>query len=574
MRLGDDIAQIYLPSGDPAGSGIETTFGSLATAIRARASALAQLGVARGDRVSLMTPQGLSSYPTLIAAMIASTAAPLNYFLEPEALVRLIRAARSRALLVARSFGDDPTAPRKVRAIKEAIPELRIIAYGEGPPIAESEDLDAHLSDGLDWLPAHRSGDPERVVACFHTGGTTGRPKLVPHTEAMYVSMLEVSAHRMGTVPGARMLAGLPLFHTSGALQSGLVPLLNGCGILIPSPRGFRGPEVIPNYWNYISRFRLNIGSSVPTILMALAGTRPAQDTSCLRRILCGAAPLPLATIQTIEASAGGAGVLEGWGMTETCGFSVLNPEGRTKVGSVGLPFEGVEAQIRAPGEAAAQAAELPLGTVGELVVRGTIVIKAYDDARPDAFTSDGWLRTGDLARKDTDGYLWITGRLKDIIIRSGHNIDPTTIESPAYEHPAVQLAAAVGKPDRYAGELPVLFVQLRQGAQADAEEIRRFVVDRIQERAAAPKAVFVLKTMPLSGPGKIYKVALRFELTRTTLQADIDAALGTDSGVEVQVVEDLQSGIAVRLRGTADSAVRARAKAELAGYSFKIEIE
>jgi fatty-acyl-CoA synthase len=521
-----------------------------------------------------MTPQEPSSYATLMGTMIAATAAPLNYFLEADALLRLIRAARSTALIVARTFDDDPAAVKKVHAIKAAIPELHIIAYGEGPPIAQSEDLDAAMGDGIDWLPAHVRSDPERVVACFHTGGTTGRPKLVPHTERMYVAMLEVSAVRMGTVPGTRMLAGLPLFHTSGALQSGLVPLLNGCGIVIPSSRGFRAPQVIPNYWNYVSRFRVNIGASVPTILMALAGIRPTNDTSCLRRVLCGAAPLPLATIQAIEAATGGAGVLEGWGMTETCGFSVLNPQGRTKVGSVGIPFEGVEAQIRAVGEAASATAELPTDTVGELVVRGSIVIKAYADDRPESFTSDGWLRTGDLARKDADGYLWIVGRLKDIIIRSGHNIDPMMIESPAYEHPAVQLAAAVGRPDRYAGELPVLFVQLRDGLQADPEKIREFVTARIQERAATPKAVFVIKTMPLSGPGKIYKVALRFEAARAALQADLDAALGPDHGVEVKVVEDSKSGVAVRLGGTAPTAVRARARSELAGYSFKIELE
>jgi fatty-acyl-CoA synthase len=521
-----------------------------------------------------MTPQGLSSYATLIGTMIAATAAPLNYFLEADALVRLIRAARSSALIVARTFDDDPAAVRKVQAIKAAIPELKIIGYGEGPPIPGSEDLDAATGEGMDWLPSHIAGDLDRVVAYFHTGGTTGRPKLVPHTERMYLAMLEVSAIRMGTVPRARMLAGLPLFHTSGALQTGLVPLLNACGIVIPSSRGFRAPEVIPNYWNYVSRFRINIGGSVPTILMALAGIRPTNDTSCLRRVLCGAAPLPLATIQAIEAATGGAGVLEGWGMTETCGFSVLNPHGRTKVGSVGIPFEGVEAQIRAVGETASADAELPVDTVGELVVRGSIVIKAYADDRPEAFTADGWLRTGDLARKDSDGYLWIVGRLKDIIIRSGHNIDPLMIESPAYEHPAVQLAAAVGRPDRYAGELPVLFVQLRDGVRAEPEEIREFVTARIHERAAAPKAVFVIKTMPLSGPGKIYKVALRFEAARSVLQADVDAALGPASGVEVKVVEDSKSGVAVRLGGSASTAARTRAQAALAGYSFKIELE
>jgi fatty-acyl-CoA synthase len=137
-----------------------------------------------------------------------------------------------------------------------------------------------------------------------------------------------------------------------------------------------------------------------------------------------------------------------------------------------------------------------------------------------------------------------------------------------------VQLAAAVGRPDRYAGELPILFVQLREGAPAEAEEIRDFVTARIHERAAAPKAVFIIKTMPLTGPGKIYKVALRYEATRATLQADVDAALGANNGVEVKVVDDSRSGIAVRLGGSASTTVRAGALALLGGYPFKIEVE
>ena len=139
--------------------------------------------------------------------------------------------------------------------------------------------------------------------------------------------------------------------------------------------------------------------------------------------------------------------------------------------------------------------------------MRGDIVIKSYFVPRRGSHTRDGWLRTGDQGRIDADGYLWITGRLKDIIIRNGHNIDPAVIEEPAYQHPAVQLAAAVGRPDKYAGELPVLYVQLKPGASAAAEEIEAFVRERFVERAATPKAIQIVPEIPLSGLGKISKL-------------------------------------------------------------------
>jgi fatty-acyl-CoA synthase len=296
---------------------------------------------------------------------------------------------------------------------------------------------------------------------------------------------------------------------------------------------------------------------------------QPACDVSTLKHVLCGGAPLPGSTIEAIAALTGGAGVVEGWGMTETCGFSVLNPKGRPRVGSVGLPFEGVEAQIRSLDDAGE---ELPVDAIGELVVRGDIVISSYADERPGAFTRDGWLRTGDLARRQEDGYLWIVGRAKDIIIRGGHNIDPAIIEMSAYEHPAVELAAAVGRPDRYAGELPILFVQLRAERTADPEDLLNFVQARIHERAAIPKAVHILATMPLSGPGKIHKAALRFEAIRAVMQGEIDAALGDGHGVVVTVVEDELSGTAVALSGDADDC--ARSAELLGGYPYKIKLE
>lgn len=548
---GRDIAQFFVRDGDPAAAATTSTFAAFARETRRRAAALAELGVGPDDVVTTMIPLAETSYPTLFATFAVAAAAPVNYFLKAEALIKLIKAAGATVLLAARRFDDDESALEKIAAIGRALPGLKIVAFGAGAPIDRAADLDACAArqSGEEWPAFVSRQKTERVVALFHTGGTTGLPKLVPHTEQMYLSMLSSCGHAQGMAVGEIMLSALPLFHTSGALQAGLVPLLNGTGLVIPSSRGFRDPGAIKNYWRFVNRYGVTVGAGVPTVLAALTANAPDCDVTSLKRMLCGAAPVSRTTIETIARLTGGAEVLEGWGMTETCGFSVLNPHGATKVGSVGVPFPGVEAQIRTADAGGALTELCPPDTIGELVVRGTIVIRDYAKSRPEAFTPDGWLRTGDLARVDADGYFWITGRAKDIIIRGGHNIDPALIEEPAYQHPAVQLAAAIGKPDKYAGELPILFVQLKPGAEATAGALHDFVTARVLERAAAPKEVHIVPAIPLSGPGKISKLELRRVAIQRTFQDELNA-LGLPVALHAEVVDDDRAGTLVVIAG------------------------
>jgi fatty-acyl-CoA synthase len=567
---GHSIGQCFVASGDPTDFVHETRFADLVASTRQRANALASLGIGPGDVVSLIIPLSKDAYPTLLATMAAATAAPLNYFLKPETLVRLIRASGSRTLLTATKATDDPGLLEKIVAIRAAMPELQIICFDSGPRPAGSIDLEilASTQTGEVWTGTTDTSQPARVLGLFHTGGTTGHPKLVPHTQAMYMAMLNSCGQAQGTLAGETLLAGLPLFHTSGALQGGLVPLLNGCRVVIPSAQGFRDPAAIKNYWRFIAKFGIGIGGSVPTILAALCAIKPDEALPSLKRMLCGSAPLSKTTIATIKEFTGGVELLEGWGMTETCGFSVMNPLGRTKIGSVGLPFPGVEAQVRVL-SGGALGGECAAGMIGELVVRGDIVIRAYAQDRPDAFTSDGWLRTGDLARIDGDGFICITGRAKDIIIRGGHNIDPAMIEEPAYTHPAVQLAAAVGMPDKYAGELPVLYVQLKPNEAVTETDLLDFISNRIQERAATPKRLVILNDIPLTGPGKIAKATLRHEAIRATFQAEIDRAAAGVTPIQVSVVEDDSLGtVALLHQPQHDPAVRAAVETALQGYT------
>ena len=307
-------------------------------------------------------------------------------------------------------------------------------------------------------------------------------------------------------------------------------------------------------------------------MLAAVSAIDAEGPITSIKRFLVGGAPIAKATIAKIREITAGAEVIEGWGMTETCGFSVMNPHGRAKVGSVGLPFSGVDLEVRQFGDANAVGKRCDANVIGEVVVRGSIVIKRYFDERPASFTADGWLRTGDLGRLDEDGYLWITGRLKDLIIRGGHNIDPASIEEPAYQHPAVQLAAAVGKPDKYAGELPILYVQLKPGVLATEQDLEEFLRERIVERAAVPKSVIIVPEIPLSGPGKISKLLLRRQAISSVFQEEIDRLALAPLQIRAFTTEDRVSGDVVVLSASGakpDPQALSRVASSLSAFSI-----
>jgi fatty-acyl-CoA synthase len=548
--LGGYLAQSYVASGDPEADPRELTFTQFAEDVRRRSNALASLGVGPSDIIAFAAPLSEASYPMLVAGMITGTLAPVNYFLEADALIRIVGAQGATVLLVHRSFDDGADILDRLKRVHKAFPALRFLSFGVGPAVEGAIDVEsvAIAQSASDWMTPARHRPRDRVAALFHTGGTTGLPKLAPHTEAMYDAMFGSCGAGEGTAPTESMFSGLPLFHTSGALQAGIVPLFNGTRLVIPSSRGFRDPKVIPNYWRFVRRYSITIGAGVPTILAALTAIEPDGPINSLKRFVVGGAPIARATISRIAEMTNGAEVVEGWGMTETCGFSVMNPHGRAKVGSVGIPFNGVEMEIRRFVGEDEIGLRCAADETGELVVRGDIVIKSYFVPRRGSHTRDGWLRTGDQGRIDADGYLWITGRLKDVIIRSGHNIDPAIIEEPAYQHPAVQLAAAVGRPDKYAGELPVLYVQLKPGASVAAEELEAFVRARIVERAATPKAVHIVPEIPLSGPGKISKLRIRRAAIAAVFQEEIDRLPLAVHKIRARTVEDSLSGECVVL--------------------------
>lgn len=581
ITLKDRPAQIYVGTGDPDSTPQVLSFEQFISQTASRARALRSLGIEDGDVVAVMLPVGPVSYPMLFACYISSTTLCVNYFLEAPALVQLIRSSGAKALLTATAYDDDPWCLEKIAHIRSALPGLKHLVFGEGADTGASNSVETYITkDSSGGWP--RRGDPKtRLVAIFCTGGTTALPKLAPHSEAMHVAHIDPTGSAQDVSVGDVLLGGAPLFHSSGAVQGGIACFFRGATVLLPSSKGFRDPKLIANYWRFVERYKVTVGAGVPTVVAALAAAPVNGDTSSMRTFFVGGAPLSVSTVESFKRITDGVPIVEGWGMTEACGFATMNPLDRQKIGSAGVPLSDVELQIRVSPTKSDDLATCDVNEIGEIVIRGKSVISGYFGntvQASDAFTPDGWLRTGDLGRLDEDGFLWVTGRAKDLIIRGGHNIDPMPIEEAAYQHPSIQLAAAVGRPDKYSGEIPILFVVLKEGTDVSENELIAFMAERIHERAGIPREVIKLNEFPMSGPGKILKRVLRNEAVRIQFEKDLLGALALlNETATVTVVADERVGTIAEIGIRPNAANRPKVKAAiaeaLAGYTVKYRV-
>jgi fatty-acyl-CoA synthase len=330
--------------------------------------------------------------------------------------------------------------------------------------------------------------------------------------------------------------------------------LASGAQIVFPTPQGYRGDGVMDNFWKLIERYKVTFLITVPTAMSALMQRPVNADISTMKLGFSGSAPLPLELYRRFE-KATGITMCEGYGLTEaTCLVAINPPDGEKKIGSVGLPFPYTQVRIID----VATSKDCPPDTVGEICVASPGVAQGdtYTEAEKnkDLFyhwpdDADWFLRTGDLGRIDADGYLFITGRAKDLIIRGGHNIDPAEIEEALAAHPAVAFAGAIGQPDAHAGEVPAAYVELVKGATATEAELLEFAKGRIHERAAHPKHLEILPELPKTAVGKVFKPDLR----RSAIIRIYNAALANaDVAAEVvAVAEDKKRGLVARLQKT-----------------------
>jgi len=591
--FGDKTALTFLRSGNPADEPIRWSYAQLLAGIHQTANLLHTLGVGPQDAVAVLLPGCLEYHLALWGGEAAGIVQPLNPLLTDEKLVALMTAARAKVLI---AYGSDAESGMwsKAMRLRGQVPTLttvlRVARHDEMPGaagalpegVAEFDVLRA--AQPRDRLVSGRDIAPTDIAAYFHTGGTTGAPKLARHSHGAQVFTAWASVQLAGMNENGISINGYPLFHVAGVLPASLSALSAGVEVIIPTPSLLRNKEVLANYWKLVAKYRPTSLSAVPTVLAALANVPlDGADISSITYCRTGAAVLAPELAARFERLFG-LHVHESLGMTEMAGISTITPPGvNGPAGCVGfrLPYSQIRI-VELDDHGNASDRDVAPGAQGMVLFKSPNVFSGFVDPADNAkaFTADGWLATGDLGWMDSEERLNLTGRSKDLIIRSGHNIDPKTIEDALGAHPAVQLCAAVGAPDAYAGELPVIFATLVPGASATEEELLAFTAARVDEAPAKPKWVSVIGAMPMTNVGKIYKPELRAMAARQVVAAtvaELCAELGASDAARPVVTTEGESLVHVQIDAAAAGALAAvmqeRLQKVLAPLPFKTRI-
>jgi fatty-acyl-CoA synthase len=579
----DAVALNFILTGDRYENPISVSYGTLMGSINRAANCFHDLGIGPHDVVTYLLPNVPQTHYVLWGAEAAGIVNPINPLLEPAAIRDICRAAGTKVLV---ALGDVPGSEiwKKVQLIKDDIPTLKyiLVLLGTTDKAKGIFNLDEKLAEyPSDRLTFKRDIQPDDIASLYHTGGTTGTPKLARRTHYNELSNAFVMGLMAGITPENVVMCGLPLFHVNGTIVTGLAPFWWGAQVVLLSPQGYRDPGILPNFFRIIEKYRGTFFSSVPTILSVLLETPKGDaDISCLKYAICGAAPLSVELFRRFEDYTG-LKILEGYGLTESAAGASVNPkDGDRRVGSIGLRLPYEEMKVVILDEEGKYVRDAAPGEIGVIVLKGPNIFKGYVEEvhNEGLWIADGWLNTGDLGRMDKDGYFWLTGRKKELIIRGGHNIDPAAIEEPLYKMPQVRLVAAVARPDAHAGEVPVAYVELKEGTSATPEEILEYARKQIPERAAVPKEVYIVDKLPLTPIGKLYKPPLVWDAARRVYEKELEALSDLSDSVSVEVGEHRLYGkiarISVRPKpGVTAEKITGLIDDILARYSMKYEV-
>ena len=533
------------------------------------------LGVGERDVVAYVLPNCSETVFTLLGGMVAGIANPINPLLEAEQISAILRETKAKVVVTLRAFPKTELSAKVAEAVKHApsvktVLEIDLLRYLKPPKkwiahflrpkgtVSHSANVKSFHAE-LKRQPADRltftDQTADRVAAYFHTGGTTGMPKVAQHKVSgmVYNGWL---GHRLLFRETDIVLCPLPLFHVFAVYPILMSMIASGAHVVFPTPAGYRGDGVFDNFWKLIERWKVTYMVTVPTALAALMQRPVNADVSTLRGAFSGSAPLPIELFNRFE-KATGVQIVEGYGLTEcTCLVSVNPPDGNKKIGSVGIPFPYTHVRILNT-DGTGGFREAGVDEVGEICVANPGVFEGSTytevDKNRTLFAEGRYLRTGDLGRLDGDGYLFITGRAKDLIIRGGHNIDPAVIEEALMGHEAVSFVGAIGQPDAHSGELPCAYVELVAGATVTEAALLDYAKAHIHERAAVPKHIEILSELPKTAVGKVFKPDLR----RRAIIRIYNAALA-EAGLAprvVEVVEDKKRGLVARLSPQGDTA-------------------
>ena len=475
---GDRISHFFFDGGPPV------TWAEMRDHAAAIAHRLSGMGIEKGESVALLLPNGRDGVVCLFGAFYGGfRATPINLAAGSGAIAYALAHSEARI-----AFVDDDRAPIWKATAPEGAVALRV-------------------SGGVDW-PAETSGPLRPVTArddalLMYTSGTTGRPKGALHTHSSLLAggWTVALAHCLAVED--RALCILPIYHINGLCVTVLGPLLSG-GAVAMAPK-FSASR----FWEQCSRAEATWFSAVPTILSHLLHGPEAADAGTRARLrFARSASSPLAPdIQTAFESRFGIPIIETMGLTETAAQILSNPlpPGVRKIGSPGIPY-GNEVAILSPDQA-----RLPSDEEGEIAVRGPNVMRGYlknPEATNSAFTADGWFRTGDLGRLDAEGYFFVTGRLKELIIKGGENIAPREIDEALYAHPDVVEAAAFACACPRYGERVEAAVKLVEGSRLDSRQLIDICRARVGE-FKCPDMVHILEELPKGPSGKIQRLKI-----------------------------------------------------------------
>jgi fatty-acyl-CoA synthase len=547
------------------------SYAELLADIRRAANLFSGLVPGQQPRVAMLLPAIPEAHLTLWGAETAGVVCPINYLLDTQHIAELVRVSGAN-ILVALGPNEELDIWSRALDLKAHCPQLlHILAVGGARNHPDFEQaLRAMPGDSLTCSGVKKV---DQLAALFHTGGTTGAPKLAQHLHSNQLHAAWGAAQMYDMKESDVILNGFPMFHVAGAFVFGLAALLSGAEIVIPTRLGMRNSEFVKRYWDFVERHQVTFLSAVPTVIATLLGLEgEGHQRISVRALLTGGSPLPTELASAFEKKYS-IPVRNILGMTECAGVVSIEPlRAPRHPGSCGLPLPFTEVKaVDANGQ------ECPPDTTGILRLKGPNVGPGYTDPlrNTGTFTHDGWLITGDIGHVDAEGRVFVTGREKDVIIRGGHNIDPQMIEEALLQHPDVLMASAVGEPDEYAGELPVAYVSLRPGANVNHEVLSEFARKRIPERPAYPKRIEVLSTLPLTAIGKVYKPQLRILATQHVLTQRLKKA-GMIDCVDV-FVEDLGRGLMVSFyirSNSNDSAAEATIKEMMTPFVLSYQVK
>jgi len=439
---------------------------------------LQESGIEPGDRIAIL----LSTRPDYLyfyyaAFKLGAVCVPLNTYLTASEIEYIVNDCQAKALIFEDKFSSRVKGIAQITKIN--LHHISVNSFPDGNP--------------------SNTIKPDELAIIIYTSGTTGHPKGVKLSHHNLLSNVESCRKACGIDAKTTMLVFLPLFHSFTFTVCILLPVWVGSKIvLIP---GIERDKIRKS----IIRYRVRAFIGIPTIYKLMS----QQKVSFLKRLLnpvqiyiSGSAPLPLEVLQNFEKKYRRP-LLEGYGLSEASPVVSINPfNGNCKHGSVGLPLPDIEVKVVDD-----EGNDLPIGEIGELLVRGPNVMQGYYNKPEETKETikNNWLCTGDMARLDEDGFIYIEGRKKELIIVHGCNVYPREVEEIFYSHPAVAEAAVIGVPDPGRGEVPKAFVVLKEGQQATQKELKHFCRDKLAAYKI-PHQINILDSLPKNATGKILK--------------------------------------------------------------------